>query len=251
MADKTRQRAGQLIRLEPIPDSFPRRKRMFPLGGQDNLNFRHDEHDVCISITPLNRIRYEREIQTWTTTKLADPCPLRFRPVVNISKRKLFGTRVGRAKFAVPILEITMEKKNIINAREDNLNFRFEYHSSLITGWMSRADYLRSVSYNVFVCIDGGERRGMHSRDLFRTEIRAYCATNEDTDAWIPLLMLPILSKIYIYIYTYEQIYIRSWNNVCAISNTRRDSFVELENSDFNEISILVSFFKCKNVSTV
>lgn len=29
------------------------------------------------------------------------------------------------------------------------------------------------------------------------------------------------------------------------------DSFVELENSDFNEISILVSFFKCKNVSTV
>lgn len=76
----------QLIRLGPIhSESFPLEKRMFPLGGQDNLNFpRQAPRDarVCVhrcmyvSITPLNRIRYERQIQTLTTTKLADERPL-------------------------------------------------------------------------------------------------------------------------------------------------------------------------------
>lgn len=87
---------------------------MFPLGGQDNLNFpRQPGEDVhrCISITPLNRIRYERQIQTLTTTKLADvtderplaafsvPCRVASRRgrVVNISNRKLFELEFARS----------------------------------------------------------------------------------------------------------------------------------------------------------
>lgn len=69
-----RERPTNQTRANPLRVVSPE-KRMFPLGGQDNLNFpRQPGEDVhrCISITPLNRIRYERQIQTLTTTKLAD-----------------------------------------------------------------------------------------------------------------------------------------------------------------------------------
>lgn len=112
-----RERPTNQTRANPLRVVSPE-KRMFPLGGQDNLNFpRQPGEDVhrCISITPLNRIRYERQIQTLTTTKLADvtderplaafsflrvvSCRIASRRgrVVNISNRKLFELEFARS----------------------------------------------------------------------------------------------------------------------------------------------------------
>lgn len=106
-----RERPTNQTRANPLRVVSPE-KRMFPLGGQDNLNFpRQPGEDVhrCISITPLNRIRYERQIQTLTTTKLADVT----------DERPL-------AAFSVPC--------RVASRRVASLTFRTENYSS----WSSR-----------------------------------------------------------------------------------------------------------------